>query len=158
MTFYPADKKLKPMKKLPGKISQATVIVVLYLFTFPCLGEVFLWEISSSDFSYAEHLEWQRSFQWERKQAFQIYKRDYNRYQNQKKKHLQKRLRETKRGTSDRLQSLFKKRWETEQRTYQVTRLKITKEYIKNKNQSRKQKKSRGSILKRTKHSREFVL
>jgi len=145
------------MKKLLGKIKQAIIIVILYLFAFPCFGKVSLREISFPDFSYAEHLEWQRSFQWERKQAFQTYKRDYNRYREQKKKHLRKRLREIKRENSDRLQSLFKKRWEAEQRAYQVTRLKIAKEYIKTRNRSRKQK-TRGSSLKRTKHSREFVL
>lgn len=145
------------MKKLLGKINQAIIIVILYLFTFPCFGEDSLWEISSPDFSYEEHLDWQSNFQWERKQAFQTYKRDYNRYQEQKKKYLRKRLREIKRENSDRLQSLFKKRWEAEQRAYQVTRLKITREYIKTRNRSRKQK-TRGFSLKRTKHSREFVL
>ena len=138
--------------------NKAIIIVTFYLFTFPCFGEISLWELSSPDFSYEEHLDWQRSFQWERKQAFQTYKRDYNRYQEQKKQHLQKRLREIKRKTSDRLQSLFKKRWEARQSTYQISRLKITKEYIKNRNRHRKQKKSRGSSPKQTKHSREFVL
>ena len=157
MTFYPAAKKPISMKKLQ-KNSQAVVIIVLYALTFPCSGGDFFWEISGTGSAYAEHLEWQKSFQWNRKQAFQIYKRQYNYYLEQKEARLRERLRNQDRGRMERQQSELKKEWDAEQRAYQITRMKVSREYIKNRNWYRKQKKFKGYSPKQTKHSREFVL
>ncbi|MCY4513508.1 MAG: zinc ribbon domain-containing protein [Bdellovibrionales bacterium] len=148
----------KTMKAFSGKISRMIGFVILYSLTFPCFGGEFFWETSSSNLSYAEHLEWQKSFQWERKQAFKSYKRNYNHYRKQKKNKLQRRLSERNTEGFTKQKSLLKRKWDAKQKTYQNTLLKLTKDYIKKRNQHRKQKKSRGYSPKRSKYSREFVL
>ena len=148
------------MKKSPQKISQAVqaiIVFALYLFTLPCFGGDFLWKSSDTSFAYVEHLEWQKSFQWNRKQAFQTYKRQYRHDLKQRKAWLQERLRNQDRDHMERQQSELKKEWDAEQRAYQITRLRITRKYIKNRNRHRKQKPGSFSP-KRTQHSREFVL
>ena len=135
-----------------------TIAVVLCLLTFPCFGGDFFWENSNTDSAYMEHLNWQKSFQWHRKQAFQIYKKHYRHYLRQRKAKLQKKLRNRNSSRMERQQSELKKKWDAEQRAYQTARLKITKEYINNRNRHRKQKKPGDYSPQKTKYNREFVL
>lgn len=146
------------MKVPPLKIKRVIGIAVLYPLAFPCFGGEYFQQISSSNSAYVEHLEWQRTFQWNRKQAFKNYKKNYSHDQNQKKKQLQKRLRKKNTGNSAKRQALLKRKWEAKQRAYQNTRVKLTRDYIQKRNRYRKQKNSGNFSPKRSKYSREFAL
>ena len=146
------------MKILPLKIKQMIGVAVLYSLTFPCFGGEYFRETASSHSVYVEHLEWQKIFQWNRKQAFKNYKKNYNHDQNQKKKYLQKRLRERHSKDFAKQQALLKKKWEVKQRAYQNTKLKLKTDYIKKRDRYRKQKNFRNYSPKRNKYSREFAL
>ena len=134
------------------------MIVILFLFTFPSLGEDFFQEKPAPDFAYEEHQQWERDFQQKRKQAFQVYKKEYDNYLKQKKEQLQQRRKNQDRKNAERQQALLKEKWEAEQTIYQANRQEMTREYIRKRNHYREEIKKRGYFPKRTRESREFVL
>ena len=136
-------------------INSSLVIITLHIFSLPCFGGDFSREISGTASAYTEHLEWQKSFQWNRKQAFQTYKRRHRNYLKQREARLRERLRRRDGSLMERQPSDLKKEWDAEQRAYQITRRKITRQYIRQRDRYRKKYKK---TPKRTGHSREFVL
>ena len=146
------------MKKLSKKIRWMILAAALYSLTLPCFAGDFFWREFGPDFSYEEHLEWQKNFQWNRKQAFQIYKKQYKRHLKQRSAWLRERLRSRNKNRIGRQQSKLKKEWDAKQKAHRRARVRITEDYIQTRNRRRRQKKSGNYSPQRAEYSREFAL
>ena len=132
--------------------------IVLPLYGFSCFGDLFLeMSVEEKALSYKEHRERQKSFQWERREAFSDYKREQDAYQAERRRLRIRQQNRDREGLSQG-QARLEKKWDKKRAAYQTARRKSAKKYIERRDRHRKGNQTKKDLLKQIKPDREFVL